>query len=308
MKLEDLVTAIADDLCEYTPAQKTREALHNWMGREPAPAQPKPGAGAFERAVEIACHVYSGRSENWSREFVAQMRSVITAITPIICAGKDSDTTTVIRDNDAKMEEIERLKRSLELYRADIHLMREREETWVAERTAMRWEIGTIRHPDIDAAAWRGSEEFKRPGSTWISVVRAVYGLKSEGKEFDKSHAPQNNGSELNDSLRQQVAALSATLKTYITNLEHWRQEASKLNAKVSTRDDEIAKLKAKRFVVTDEMADAARIAYFNSFTKFSESLIAEMNTGRECWRCVVRAVIGAIEKDGEPESLDELA
>jgi hypothetical protein len=98
-----------------------------------------------------------------------------------------------IHHPDIESTEIERLKLSLELYRKDIRVMRERENTKTIERMALRDEIARLKsdydslskahaallNPDIDVAGERARAAWlkARTGEEWREVARAVFGL-----------------------------------------------------------------------------------------------------------------------------------
>lgn len=149
------------------------------------------GPGVSTEAVKVATRALSLAVPGVHFVYT-DVRKALEAAAPLICAAKDADTATVIADNDETMAKIDRLRRSLELYRDDIHIMREREQNWIGERNVMRAEINALRHRDIDAAAERSfkiysttrrwADEPLPVKAWWRNIVRAVYGIKSEGE------------------------------------------------------------------------------------------------------------------------------
>ncbi len=147
--------------------------------KEPKPPSPSP---PYKMAIEIF-------REHWHQNH--SLETAFEAAAPYICKGKDRDTATVIADNDAKIEELERLKCSLELYRADIGVLQERGQKMREELSLLREENTKLARaaiapePDIEAAAERArvehTRQFYQAGRmNWKAVARAVYGLPNE--------------------------------------------------------------------------------------------------------------------------------
>lgn len=92
-------------------------------------------------------------------------------------AAKDADITTVVRDNDAKMAEIKRLKTLVEEYRLEACAETSRANDYVLQ-------LNPRRHPDIKAAAERARQAwFNGKGqSYWEDVARAVLNAPENGQ------------------------------------------------------------------------------------------------------------------------------
>lgn len=109
-----LASAIIGGAVDSVALHRLKQAA---QGAMPPLAEPKPSAGVSEEVVDAALHAY----KEWFAldpledrpSAKAMLREIIEAAAPYIRA-KDSDLAAVIRDNDAKMAEIERWKKSAE--------------------------------------------------------------------------------------------------------------------------------------------------------------------------------------------------
>ncbi len=158
-----LLIALAEHVVRL-PAQgyasSTHAALCAALRRVATRSEPKPNAYGHQehcnypgspcvcKEPKVSEEAYSaGQQAYWGGKGTTSdnVRAAIKAAAPFICAAKDHDTATVIADNNAKMAEIERLKRTNELYHGDIAVLRERHDALVAKQSELRDEIRLLK-------------------------------------------------------------------------------------------------------------------------------------------------------------------
>lgn len=205
MKLEDLVIAIAEDLKEYTPAQRTAEALHRWMGREPEPAVPEYighcGSCPFDANLDVARNEHAG-DPDYIKDAVIQLFECTRT-----CSRLRSSKRFSTKESNTRKEEMVSLKAQVAALSSTLGTYTRNLEHWRQEvgklhgqLNARNDEITKLREVTDEKAdrvrmAYYGSHQFVKAGKweqmtdagreSWRGVVRAAL-EEPEPESFDE--------------------------------------------------------------------------------------------------------------------------
>lgn len=141
-------------------------------------AEPKPSGGVSEEISLRARNAFYDALSGWNLGTKMEAMDAFTSAVPYITAAKDAELAAVIRDNDAKMAEIERLKAEVKFLKDDaggyLKVLLDTQRLAI-ERGR---ELEAIRNPDIDAAADAGLAAFHRTHADsrmqWRAIARAI--------------------------------------------------------------------------------------------------------------------------------------